>query len=401
MGHQDRKAQRQEARHALGKIDRLYDFVRGLGLHYKLIENFGCSVITVGRNSHPFSGIYEESSNPSASKENKADISDNVFEELEDAFKEIAELELTQDGLRSKINELENLVEIGLRESGSLKQEKMELADELEKVKLEANKTLKANTEIIANNISLKYQLDIVEQDAKEVNLKSRDILKENERIKKIRTETEASKVELSKKIDQLAADLEASKEAEDYLSSTVIRSEKLTASLREQQNSLKAKASDFEQKANEAVNQISELTWYKDNWELLKADKVKIKELLNTWMDEADEESEKKAKEEKEQESELTWYKDNWELWKSEEDKAKKQLITRLEEAEEEIKNLETKTTRSQATSAIAGSGDDSGLEISTVTEATTCNCSQSLEHFLEELAPYQSLCTLVRMRL
>ena len=127
--------------------------------------------------------------------------------------------------------------------------------------------------------------------------------------------------------------------------------------------------------------HQISELTWYKDNWELLKADKVKIKELLNTWMDEADEESEKKAKEEKEQESELTWYKDNWELWKSEEDKAKKQLITRLEEAEEEIKNLETTNTRSQATSAIAGSGDDSGLEKSTVTETTVCNCSQSLE--------------------
>ena len=122
--------------------------------------------------------------------------------------------------------------------------------------------------------------------------------------------------------------------------------------------------------------------------------------------MDEADEESEKKAKEEKEQESELTWYKDNWELWKSEEDKAKKQLITRLEEAEEEIKNLETKTTRSQATSAIAGSGDDSGLEISTVMEATVCNCTptnniwsrlrlvydstQSLTQFLEELDIY-----------
>ena len=117
-------------------------------------ENFGCSVITVGRNSHPFSGNYEESSNPSASKENKPDISANVFEELEDAFKDIAELELTQDGLESKINELENLVEIGLRESGSLKQEKMELADELEKVKLEANKTLKSLPATLASSIS-------------------------------------------------------------------------------------------------------------------------------------------------------------------------------------------------------------------------------------------------------
>ena len=43
--------------------------------------------------------------------------------------------------MRRKINELENLVETGLRESGSLKHEKIELADELEKVILEANKT--------------------------------------------------------------------------------------------------------------------------------------------------------------------------------------------------------------------------------------------------------------------
>ena len=85
-----------------------------------------------------------------------------------------------------------------MRESRSLKQEKMEIADGPEKVKLESNKTVKPNTEIIANNISLKYQLDSVEKDTKEVNLKSVDILKENERIKKIRTETEVSKVELS-----------------------------------------------------------------------------------------------------------------------------------------------------------------------------------------------------------
>ena len=93
-------------------------------------------------------------------------------------------------------------------------------------------------------------------------------------------------------------------------------------------------------------------------------------------------------------------------ELWKSEEDKAKKQLITRLEEAEEEIKNLETKTTRSQATSTTAGTGDDSGLEISTVMEAIVCSCTPtnnicsrlrlvfgstlSMTQFLEELEVY-----------
>ena len=46
--------------------------------------------------------------------------------------------------------------------------------------KLEANETLKANTEIIANNISLKHQLKTGKKDLKKVYLKSSEILKEN-----------------------------------------------------------------------------------------------------------------------------------------------------------------------------------------------------------------------------
>ena len=40
-------------------------------------------------------------------------------------------------------------MEIGTRESRNLKQEKLELPDELEKVKIEANETVKASNSLI------------------------------------------------------------------------------------------------------------------------------------------------------------------------------------------------------------------------------------------------------------
>ena len=79
-----------------------------------------------------------------------------------------------------------------MRESRNRETDDDEL-DELEKVKLEAKEILKASTKIIANNISLKHQLDTVEKDATKVDIKSREFLKEIDRIKKIRKETEAS----------------------------------------------------------------------------------------------------------------------------------------------------------------------------------------------------------------
>ena len=86
----------------------------------------------------------------------------------------------------------------------------------------------------------------------------SSEFLKELERIKKIRKETEISNCELSGGNDQLTADLEASKTTEEFLRSIVIRSEKRTASLREQINYQQVKASDFKNKAKEGEKHIS-----------------------------------------------------------------------------------------------------------------------------------------------
>ena len=44
----------------LKNMDMLYKFVRGLGLHYRLTENYGSTSITIGRNYHPFAELYED-----------------------------------------------------------------------------------------------------------------------------------------------------------------------------------------------------------------------------------------------------------------------------------------------------------------------------------------------------
>ena len=83
--------------------------------------------------------------------------------------------------------------------------------------------------------------LDTVEKDAKRGDLIYSEILKEIQRIKKIRT-----------------AELKASIEIEAYLRTKVVRIEKQTGSLKEQTNSQNARASDHEKKAKEAIKQIS-----------------------------------------------------------------------------------------------------------------------------------------------
>ena len=57
-------------------------------------------------------------------------------------------------------------------------------------MELEAKETSKPSTKIIANNISLEHYLNTVEKDAKKVDLKFSELLKEIKRIKKFRKVT-------------------------------------------------------------------------------------------------------------------------------------------------------------------------------------------------------------------
>ena len=58
----DSLTRQEAAKFTLENMDTLYRFVRGLGLHYRLTENYGSTSITIGRNHHPFSELYEDPS---------------------------------------------------------------------------------------------------------------------------------------------------------------------------------------------------------------------------------------------------------------------------------------------------------------------------------------------------
>ena len=84
--------------------------------------------------------------------------------------------------------------------------------------------------------------------DAKRADTRFSELLKEIERFKKSRKATEAFNWDHFGKNAHLTADLEVSRKAKDCLRTKVVRSEKLTASHREQIISQKAKASDFKE---------------------------------------------------------------------------------------------------------------------------------------------------------
>ena len=51
---------REYASRVMDKMDIIYNSICNLGLHYKLEENFGCTTITIGRNHHQYSSLYED-----------------------------------------------------------------------------------------------------------------------------------------------------------------------------------------------------------------------------------------------------------------------------------------------------------------------------------------------------
>jgi hypothetical protein len=51
---------REYARRVMDKMDIIYNSICNLGLHYKLEENFVCTIITIGRNHHQYISLYED-----------------------------------------------------------------------------------------------------------------------------------------------------------------------------------------------------------------------------------------------------------------------------------------------------------------------------------------------------
>ena len=169
MRHQELILQRGEAKRILGKFDELYDFIRNSGLHYKISENFGCSVITIGRNFHRYCDVYKDLRTAPASLETQASLNLNVvISELESTRREAGDLKeelqskeaaFEEEILRKnkKIEDLENVQKGALRELEKV-------TNELFKVKEEQADTTKSNVNNIHKITGLQYKLSEAEK---------------------------------------------------------------------------------------------------------------------------------------------------------------------------------------------------------------------------------------------
>jgi ATP sulfurylase len=143
MRHQELRLQRVEAKKVLGKFDELYDFIRNSGLHYKINENFGCTVITVGRNFHRYSDVYSELRAAPVPLESQTSLNLNlVISELESARQEAAFLK-----------EEAQLKETVLEEELHRKTKIMEELEKVKKTPLMNLKKLQKNFSIPRNSV--------------------------------------------------------------------------------------------------------------------------------------------------------------------------------------------------------------------------------------------------------
>ena len=167
MRHQELRLQRDEAKKVLGKFDELYDFIRNSGLHYKISENFGCTVITVGRNFHRYSDVYKDLRNAPA-LESQTSLNLNLFiSELESArqnaayLKEEAQFKLSvlENELHQKNKIIEDLRNV---QKGAFELEKV--TEELSNVKKELHDTIESNVNNILKITGLEHKLSEAEK---------------------------------------------------------------------------------------------------------------------------------------------------------------------------------------------------------------------------------------------
>ena len=226
MRHQELRLQRDEARVVLGKLDELYEFIRNSGLHYKICENFGCTVITVGRNFHRFSGVYQDLRKAPASLESQASLNLNiVLSELESAKRETAALE---EESRVKMEALENEGEMKTKKIAELEyllsgylQEIDELKHKLSKVEkdtfskslltedLELKTESRVKMEALENEGEMKTKkiaelLSKVEEDTFLKSLLTEDLELKTEELRKAKQESEENITSNSSNISQI-----------------------------------------------------------------------------------------------------------------------------------------------------------------------------------------------------
>ena len=167
MRHQELRLQRDEAKKVLGKFDELYDFIRNSGLHYKISENFGCTVITVGRNFHRYSDVYQDLRNAPALESQTSLNLNLVISELESARQDAAflkeEAHLKQTVLENELHQKNKIIE-ELRNVQKEAFDSEKVTEELFNVKKELHDTIERNVNNILKITGLEYKLSEAEK---------------------------------------------------------------------------------------------------------------------------------------------------------------------------------------------------------------------------------------------
>ena len=151
-------------KNTLKNMDMLYTFVRGLGLHYRLTENYGSTSITIGRNYHPFAELYEDLStceNTDMQDLGSFDSENNQKIKTEADLVTATELEAHthyEDFKTSEKVELEELLSAYEYQNWKIREDLLKVNAEMEALKLTNSNLSTRNSFLVEQEMSLLKQ---------------------------------------------------------------------------------------------------------------------------------------------------------------------------------------------------------------------------------------------------
>ena len=247
----------------LGNMDMLYKFVRGLGLHYRLTENYGSTSITIGRNYHPFAELYEDLStceNPDMQDLGSFDTENNQKIKTEADLVTATALEAHThygDLRTSEKAELEELLSAYEYQNWKVHDDLLKVNAEMEALKLTNSSLSTRNSSLVEQERSLLKQEENSKLELSKLSMQNHSLQMSNDllqqEVDKTREAADKKSLLLSEGYNQLRKDLLSSRRACSELKARNKRVEEELGSredyhyLREEVTRLKEQISDRE----------------------------------------------------------------------------------------------------------------------------------------------------------
>ena len=248
----------------LGNMDTLYKFVRGLGLHYRLTENYGSTSITIGRNYHPFAELYEDLStceNPDMQDLGSFDTENNQKIKTEADLVTATELEAHThygDFKTSEKVELEELLSAYEYQNWKIREDLLKVNAEMEALKLTNSDLSTCNSYLIEQERSLLKQEENSKLELSKLSKQyhtlqtSNDLLQQE--VDKTHEAADKKSLLLSEENNKLRKDLLSSRRACSELKARNKRVEEELGS-REDYHYLRKEVTRLKEQANEQMD--------------------------------------------------------------------------------------------------------------------------------------------------